>query len=1035
MRVDVRLSATWGRLLAACLCILLLCLPAAAAPTQRFGRLADTVFSYVTRENGLPNEIPLSLAQDSDGFLWTGTEGGLARWDGTHFKLYVAGPGARDLPDNVVSVLHRDSAGRLWIGTDAASLARYDPVTDDFVRVPLDDSRGGVAGVQAIIDDGSGGLWVGTGAGLYHIDASMRIADSLTARQVRAGTAGRGLPDFTVTSLLRDRTGAIWVGTLSGLARAAPGSTKFVPVTLPIPYQGDAAVEISSLLEDHTGAIWVGTGRNGAFIIDPDGGTAHPAPLPADSAGPVATYGVKTMLEIQPGVIWLGTDGQGILDMEQGQSQPRSIRHDNSINTSLLNDMVRALYKDRSGLVWVATDRGISRYDPRQHAVATLFGVANRAGGLSDPDILSMLPRPDGKVWIGLRYHGIDILDPATGQVIPLPADPRHPETALPAFAIAAMVPLPGGGVLAGTGSGLYRLDGTGTTIERLDIPGRPANREILSMCDCHGSIWLGGKDGLWQVAVGDTGTVRVLRHEAGNGLTDPRVEVVSRGADDTIWVGTPNGLNLVHAHGGEIERIYPDRTDPARLASGEIISLLTDRQGRLWVGTLDDGLFEMTGRDDSGRPVFRRLGKAQGLPNEDIGSLQMDAAGRIWMSTDEGLAVLDPVSSAVQSLGREEGVAISTYWAGAGAVSDQGEILFGGLGGLTVVTPALLTNDTYQPPLVVTDIRVGGKPVLAGRKLPGGTLLPIVLGPDSNSLHVEFTLLDYSAAGNDRFAYRLDGFDPDWVENEITPRLAAYTNLPPGRFTLRLRGSDHEGVWGESQIALPVIVLPAWYQTPWFRLAALVVVALLVAALVQARTALLRQRQRELERQVAERTAELSLTQAQLRHFAYVDMLTGLPNRRAFTEEFRRLIDEAQLSNARLALLLIDMDGFKQINDTLGHHAGDSLLVAVGGRLRGAVREGDFVARLGGDEFAVLLMMDDDVIELICRRVIDGFLPPITIEGESLVTGASIGVAVFPDHGVSQERIYKMADIAMYAAKREGRGTWRCFEGTMQAA
>jgi ligand-binding sensor domain-containing protein len=426
MRVDVRLSAKWGRLLVACLCTLLLCLPAAAAQTHRFGRLADTVFSYVTRENGLPNEIPLSLAQDSDGFLWTGTEGGLARWDGTHFKLYVAGPGPTDLPDNVVSVLHRDTLGRLWIGTDAASLARYDPVTDAFVRVPLDDSGGGVAGVQSIIDDGSGGLWVGTGAGLYHLDASMHIEDELTTRQTHAGSARPGLPDFSVAALLRDRSGAIWVGTLSGLARAAPGSTKFVPFPLPVPYQGDATVEISGLMEDHTGTIWVGTGRNGAFIIGPDGGPARPAPLPADSAGPVATYGVKAMLEIQPGIVWLGTDGQGILDIQQDQSQPRSIRHDNSISTSLLNDMVRALYKDRSGLVWVATDRGISRYDPRQHAVATLFGVANRADGLSDPDILSILPMPDGKVWIGTHYHGIDTLDPATAPSGNRPAGLQH---------------------------------------------------------------------------------------------------------------------------------------------------------------------------------------------------------------------------------------------------------------------------------------------------------------------------------------------------------------------------------------------------------------------------------------------------------------------------------------------------------------------------------------------------------------------------------------------------------------------------------
>jgi diguanylate cyclase (GGDEF)-like protein len=379
--------------------------------------------------------------------------------------------------------------------------------------------------------------------------------------------------------------------------------------------------------------------------------------------------------------------------------------------------------------------------------------------------------------------------------------------------------------------------------------------------------------------------------------------------------------------------------------------------------------------------------------------------------------------------------VAISTYWSNSGASSDRGEIMFGGLGGMTIVNPSLISRSEFRPPLMVTDIRAGGKPIEAGRPDANGTVAPIVLGPRTNSLHVEFTLLDYATAANDRFAYRLDGYDTDWVENEVTPRIAAYPSLPPGRYVLHLRGSNREGVSEGQQITIPVIVLPAWYQTPWFRLAALALVALLVAGLVQIRTALLRQRQRELERQVAERTAELSLTQAQLRHFAYVDMLTGLPNRRAFTEEFRRLIEEAQLTQSRLALLLIDMDGFKQVNDTFGHHAGDSLLVAVGGRLRGAVREGDFVARLGGDEFAVLLMLEDDVIELVCQRIIDGFLPPIAIEGENLIAGASIGVAIYPDHGASQERIYKMADIAMYAAKREGRGTWRCFEGTIQTA
>jgi diguanylate cyclase (GGDEF)-like protein len=1030
---EPKLSARLGRLFAACLCGLLLAVGAARAQSHRFGQIADTVFYSITGDDGLPNQIPLAITQDSSGFIWIGTQGGLARWDGTHFKLYLAGPSPGTLPDNVVTVLHRDALGRLWIGTDAAGLARYDPATDTFLRKHL-DLPGGGGGVWAIVDDGSDGVWVGTGAGLFHLDRSMQVVAAVVQRQAHQEPDHFGLPDFAIHSLLRDRHGALWVGTFSGLAVAEPGSMTFKPVKLPLPSHADSVCEVMSLMEDGKGAVWIGTGHDGAFVIGPDRGQAVAVPLATDDPGSTSTYGVNAMLEVRPGEVWLGTDGQGIIDIDDGAAGPRHIRHDPSIGTSLINDTVRTIYQDRSGLVWVGTDRGVSQYDPRQHAVATLFGVVGRVNGLSDPDILSILPMADGRVWIGLRYHGMDIIDPSTGSVQHVAVDPDHPQSALPPFAVTGLAALPGGAVLAGTASGLYRLNRTGTRIERLVIPGRPPAREILSLCVCHGSVWIGGKDGLFDLSVADQGDVRVLRHEDGATLTDPRVEVLSAGPDGEVWAGTPNGLNLVREGSEPIERIYPNRKDSTQLSSGEVISLVTDRLGRLWVGTLDGGVHVMIGRLD-GRPMFRHLGKAQGLPNDDIGALELDETGRVWMSTDAGLAVVDPMTFGVQALGRAQGVAISTYWSNSGAVSSRGEIMFGGLGGMTVVTPSLIVHSDQHPPLVVTDVRVGGRPIWAGNPEAGSSVAPIVLGPQANSLHVEFTLLDYTAAANDRFDYRLEGFDPDWVENEITPRLAAYTNLPPGRYTLQIRGSDLEGSWGDAELALPIVVLPAWYQTPWFRLATLAVVALLVAALVQARTALLRQRQRELERQVAERTAELSLTQAQLRHFAYVDMLTGLPNRRAFTEEFRRLIEEAELTGSRLALLLIDMDGFKLVNDTLGHHAGDSLLVAVGGRLRGAVREGDFVARLGGDEFAVLLMMDDDVIEVVCQRIIDGFLPPIAIEGENLVAGASIGVAVYPEHGASQERIYKMADIAMYAAKRDGRGTWRCFEGTMQAA
>jgi diguanylate cyclase (GGDEF)-like protein len=178
------------------------------------------------------------------------------------------------------------------------------------------------------------------------------------------------------------------------------------------------------------------------------------------------------------------------------------------------------------------------------------------------------------------------------------------------------------------------------------------------------------------------------------------------------------------------------------------------------------------------------------------------------------------------------------------------------------------------------------------------------------------------------------------------------------------------------------------------------------------------------------ERTAELRESQRQLEQIAYNDTLTALPNRRMFTEEFRELIMLARLQNQRFALLLIDLDRFKQINDSLGHDAGDALLIEAAIRLQAAVRKSDCVARLGGDEFGVLVAQNPAAtdIESICQRIIDSFVMPVPVHSAQVRSGASIGVAVFPDHGATLDGLYKSADVALYEAKRAGGNVWRWY-------
>ncbi len=851
----------------------------ASHSAERWAGLADTVFQHLVRDNELPNgAIPTAAAQDGDGFLWIGSQNGLARWDGYHFRLYRAHPGQPgELPDNFIQTLLTDAQGVLWIGTSSGGLARYDREHERFVAYPVGAKGLSHVSVRAIADDGDGGVWVATEAGLDHVEAGSDVIEHLR----HSDEDPASLPDNRIRALLRDRHGTLWVGTATALTRLDKGSARFERV--PLPAAPGTVPAPRSFLEDTAGRIWIGTVRQGAYVIDSHASGARAVQESDAAHSTLQSEGVSSIVEVVPGQVWLGTLGQGIVAVDVANSRTRRMRRDLTQPASLADDSIQGMFKDRSGLIWICSDRGISRHDPSHPGVITVFGASSRPDSISDPDVDAILPMPDGKIWLGLGSKGIDVIDPYGARVAALRPDPLRPEAALPKDYINAFAASDNSDVYVGTEGGLYRVERTARAAARVAVPQRDPAAPVWALLLDNNVLWVGGYDGLWAVQLDSSGSA-VSRADSISGLTDQRITTLSRGDGNSLWIGTKNGLNRLDLRTHVVERILPDPADPTALAAGYITSLLTDARGRLWVATFGGGVNLLQARGPDGRPKFARLGTAQGLNNDNADKLLQDSRHNIWVGTDDGLAVINEETLAVRALRRAEGLPICSYWVGSGATTTQGEMLFGGAGGLTVVKPGQLTRWTYQPPVVITDIRIGGKPA-------GGARQPLRIAPGANSIAVEFAALDYSAPERNRYAYRLDGFDSAWIDTESSHRVAAYTNLPPGDFTLQLRGSNRDGVWSETTMALPVRVLPDWYQTMTFRVAVALLAAALVAALVQGRTVYLRRSQRDLERQVVERTAELRESQRQLEQIAYEDTLTALPNRRMFTEEFRELL------------------------------------------------------------------------------------------------------------------------------------------------
>jgi diguanylate cyclase (GGDEF)-like protein len=292
----------------------------------------------------------------------------------------------------------------------------------------------------------------------------------------------------------------------------------------------------------------------------------------------------------------------------------------------------------------------------------------------------------------------------------------------------------------------------------------------------------------------------------------------------------------------------------------------------------------------------------------------------------------------------------------------------------------------------------------------------------------IQYAALAYEAGSALRFRYRLTGLDQNWTET--SERSVHFAALPSGHYVFEVTAMGPNGLWNPVPARFIFSILPPWWLTWWFISAFILLAILIGSVFVQLRIRVLEAQKEVLEHQVADRTAELRASHQQLEEIAYCDMLTNTSNRRMFVEELRRRLQTDGRSDP-FTLLLIDLDFFKNVNDTFGHDAGDAVLVETAARIKAEVRHSDCVARLGGDEFAVLLFSVSGfaATEALCKRLLRAMAAPIHYKGLNLQVGCSIGIARFPLEGESQETLYKCADNALYHAKQRGRNAF-CWHG-----
>jgi len=808
-------------------------LPADASETGYFEAVGDT--------DSIPDGVVTALAEDRAGFLWIGTSNGLVRFDGYRPRRYANVPGdPQSLGGNLVRALFAASDGRLWIGTDVNGLSVHDPRSERFTNFEhrADDPQSISAGaLYGFAEDADGRVWVGSRAGgLDRVDVD--------SGRVEHFGASPGLTDTRINVLRFDRSGRLWIGTLSGLLRFDPETATAVPLAAGAADSRTLREPVYSLFQSRDGALWAGSRAGTLLKIDPD--RAEVVAVPGRDAGSaIDSASVFSFAEPRPGELWIGR-ANGIEVRATGDGELlRRYRHDPAVRSSLAGDDIRALLVDRAGLLWTGGfGGGLQRHDPNNRAVRVLRGQAGFGEVLARPNVVSILPLADGHIWLGTRGRGIAVLDASFTLVDGFAPD--DPATGLKAGWITSLAQTPDGTIWLGSREGVHRFDAAARRfVDYRGDRGLPNQSARRLLADADGTLWAGTGDGLFRKPAGSDMFERMTL-PAGDALAG-EINALVRDDADRLWAGGARGLFVLEPGATTLQRVH----SPAGAALGHesVLGLLADSRQRLWVDT-PAGLYQR--QDQHGAEVaFAAIEPLKGRVGSDFGAnLLEDAEGRIWSHR----YVFDPSSRELHALTRTDGVDFGTGWFRAYARLDDGRMLFGGSEGLLLIDPAVFRPWTYAPPLVVTELRVAGQ---AQPFDPAG----MVLTPAQRSFSVEFAALDFSAPERNRYSHRLLGFDDDWTHTDAAYRVARYSNLWPGSYRLQILGSNRSGRFSDTPLEIPITVLPAWWQTPWAAMLAALLLGLLVVSTVRLRTARMARRALELQSLVERRTGELSLS------------------------------------------------------------------------------------------------------------------------------------------------------------------------------
>lgn len=771
---------------------LLLILPAAL-----HAQLDDMRFDHISVEQGLSNFSVTAIVQDQQGFLWIGTEDGLNKYDGYTFTVYKTDPtDTLALRNSFIRCLYVDREGNLWVGS--TGLYRYNPTTDKFDRFEnvVRNSPSLIGkNVNAMIEDAQGEFWIGTDAGLYRYHPQQHVFT-----QYRHDPHDpTSISSDAIISIFADQVGRLWIGTNAGLNRYDPQKNTFIH------YRHDPN-DSRSLSHDYIGCIredpkqrgvlWIGTNA-GLNQYDPQKNTFVRYPLGPQDTDPDVIF---ALYEDRQGVLWAGTMHLGLWRYEAATNSFTRFLHDTEAPTSLSQSRVPCIYEDRSGILWVGAYRGgLNRHVRRQAAFQH---------DKIDKEVYAVLEDRSGNLWSGTDYYGLFKNDRQRRRWVQYVHEPQKPRS-LGGDGVRAIREDREGKIWIGTGVVVSQYNAEADNFVSYHYP---SGNSYNSGCkiiyeDREGDLWLG--------TIGRGAGLNHWEREKKTFTScpldsqDTEVWSLAEGKPGELWVGT-FGRGLYRFD----KKTKASVPGPYSLSNSHallnIYALYVDTTGAVWVGTFGEGLNRYNPRNGK----IEQYTEREGLPDNFVKGILPDAHGNLWLSTDKGLSKFNPRTQTFRNYTVQDGLLSNVFLSGAAYKSRDGRLFFGCDKGAIAFHPDSLKDNEHVPPIAITQFKIFEEPLPLPKADAG--LAELRLSYLQNFFSFEFAALDFTVPGKNQYAYKLEGFDKDWI-HAGTRRYANYTNVEPGDYVFRVNGANNDGAWNETGATIKITIVPPFWKTWWF--------------------------------------------------------------------------------------------------------------------------------------------------------------------------------------------------------------------------